>query len=334
MTLFDAKNPLILEYNYKVLRSLTLRHNNMTIDCSLNPPHAANATELTDAELMRYARQILLEGWDIEAQLKLKNSRIVIVGAGGLGCPASETLARAGVGRIHIIDDDLIEMSNLQRQTLFNPENIGQPKAQVAAQTLQEINELISLSHHVGRINKTNADQLLKLTDLSMKNEGLVDSHGDLPDLLLDCTDNFSIRDILNRFSVTYGVPLLSASAIGMTGQLALYQPAENSGCYHCVFGESIQHALQLASSEAKDSPAVDERTCANSGVLASTTAIMGALQANTALQYLGLGNNPLAQKLLLWDGKRMTQRHIGYRPDPYCPVCADRTNESRGIGC
>lgn len=277
---------------------------------------ALTATELSDAELIRYARQVLLEGWDIDAQIRLKNSCVVIVGAGGLGCPAAETLARAGVGQIHLIDDDVIEMSNLQRQTLFRPTDIGEFKAKVAAQTLQSINELINVSYEVARVDATNAAQLLNLEAGSQ----LRTIHG-CPNLLLDCTDNFAIRDLLNRLSVRYKLPLLSASAIGMTGQLALFEPSLNTGCYHCVFGDSIQSALSSASQA--DTESFDERTCANSGVLASTTALMGALQANTALQFLGLQSNPLANKLLLWDGLRMTQRLIGYRKDPSCAVCA-----------
>lgn len=289
-----------------------------------------NNLELNDAELMRYSRQVLLEGWDLDAQLRLKNSRIVIIGAGGLGCPASEILARAGVGHIHLIDNDVIEESNLQRQTLFTSGDIGHPKAEIAAKRLAHINELITVTYQVDRVDQDNALSLLRLankcasqvinaqasdtvpltTSISQLSSSSASPIYALPDLLLDCTDNFAIRDILNRFSVQHQVPLLSASAIAMTGQLALYEPSQSSGCYHCVFGDSIQGVD-------------DTRNCANSGVLASTTAIMGALQANAALQFLGRGHNPLAQKLLLWDGQRMSQRLIGYQQDKQCPICA-----------
>lgn len=253
---------------------------------------------LTDAELLRYARQILLDGWDVDAQLRLKSSRIVMIGAGGLGCPASETLVRAGLGQVCLIDDDVIEMSNLQRQTLFLPDDIGKPKALTAAQMLQQINPLIEARGIVARLSLDNAYELLDMATGK-------------PDLLLDCTDNFATRDMINRISVRYDIPLLSASAIAMEGQLALFEPQLNTGCYHCVFGELAQDVLS------------DERTCANSGVLASTTAIMGSLQANAALQYLGLTKNPLTGKLLLWDGSLMQQRLMGYRQDKLCPVCA-----------
>ena len=253
---------------------------------------------LLDDELLRYARQILLDGWDIDAQLSLKSSRIVMIGAGGLGCPASETLVRAGLGHVHLIDDDVIEMSNLQRQTLFLPDDVGKPKALTAAQMLQQINPLIKARGTVARLNLDNAYELL---DMSTGK----------PDLLLDCTDNFATRDIINRISVRYQIPLLSASAIAMQGQLALYEPHLDSGCYHCVFGSVVLDA------------SADERTCANSGVLASTTAIMGNLQANAALQYLGLAKNPLKNKLLIWDGSQMQQRLMGYRKDTECLVCS-----------
>lgn len=259
--------------------------------------HSLETEQLSDEELLVYARQILLDGWDIDAQLRLKSARVVIIGAGGLGCPASETVVRAGLGQVHLIDDDVIEASNLQRQTLFLPEDINKPKALTAAKMLERINPLINVNSTVARLSEDNAYDLL---DIATRK----------PDLLLDCTDNFATRDIINRTSVRYQIPLLSASAIAMQGQLALFEPHLDTGCYHCVFGSVV------------DDIASDERTCANSGVLASTTAIMGNLQANAALQYLGLTKNPLTNKLLLWDGSQMQQRLMGYRKDPECPVC------------
>ncbi|MBH0096502.1 HesA/MoeB/ThiF family protein [Psychrobacter sp. NZS113] len=260
--------------------------------------HSLETAQLSDEELLRYARQVLLDGWDIDAQIRLKSSRVVMIGAGGLGCPASETLVRAGLGYIHLIDDDDIEASNLQRQTLFLPEDIGKPKAIAAAQMLEKTNPLITARGTVARLNEDNAYELLDIATGK-------------PDLLLDCTDNFATRDVINRISVRYQIPLLSASAIAMQGQLALYEPQLNTGCYHCVFGSVVSDTES------------DERTCANSGVLASTTAIMGNLQANAALQYLGLTKNPLTNKLLIWDGSQMQQRLMGYRQDAECPICS-----------
>lgn len=266
----------------------------------MNMTQLTDSQSLTDDELLLYARQVLLDGWDIDAQLRLKYSRVVMIGAGGLGCPASETLVRAGVGQVHLIDDDVIEASNLQRQTLFLPEDIGQPKATTAAAMLGRINPLIKAKGSVARLDENNVYELLAM-------------ESGKPNLLLDCTDNFATRDMINRISVRYQIPLLSASAIAMEGQLALFEPQLNTGCYHCVFGET------------RVDEAADARTCANSGVLASTTAVMGSLQANAALQYLGLTKNPLTGKLLLWDGSRMQQRLMGYRQDKDCIVCASR---------
>lgn len=260
---------------------------------------------LSDDELMRYSRQILLPSWDIPAQERLKASTVVILGAGGLGCPVSETLARAGIGAIHLIDDDVIEPSNLQRQTLFNIEDVGQGKAETACKALSNINSFVQVSYCAQRLTVKNASSLL-LVDKAKASKN--------PFLLLDCTDNFAAREILNQVSVENNIPLLSASAIGMSGQLALYEPSKQSGCYHCVFGEAL------------DSEATEEsqtQTCANSGVLASTTTIMGNLQANAALQYLGRGHNPLPGQLLIWDGNAMTQHKLRYRQDKKCRVCA-----------
>lgn len=262
---------------------------------SLLSPSTLNTQMLSDEELLRYARQVLLAGWDIEAQLRLKASRVVMIGAGGLGCPASETLVRAGLGQVHLIDDDVIEASNLQRQSLFVAEDIGKPKATTAAQMLSKINPLVKSNGEVARLREANAYELLGIASGK-------------PNLLLDCTDNFATRDVINRISVRFQIPLLSASAIALEGQLALFEPHLNSGCYHCIFGAPNE--------------TLDERTCANSGVLASTTAVMGNLQANAALQYLGLTKNPLTGKLLLWDGSRMQQRLMGYRQDKQCPIC------------
>ncbi|WP_051086871.1 HesA/MoeB/ThiF family protein [Psychrobacter lutiphocae] len=257
---------------------------------------------------MRYSRQILLPSWDLDAQLRLKSSQVVILGAGGLGCPVSETLARAGVGHIHLIDDDLIEASNLQRQTLFTHEDIGKNKAKTACEALHSINPHVSLSYADQRLTMDNAAKLLLVEHMDTQ-------QSEAPFLLLDCTDNFAAREILNQMSVRYRLPLLSASAIAMTGQLALYEPAKRSGCYHCVFGDSV------ATESGED--AADTRNCSNSGVLASTTTVMGNLQANAALQFLGLAHNPLAGELLIWDGGRMSQHKLRYRQDKQCPVCA-----------
>lgn len=267
-------------------------------------------TSLNDAELSRYARQILLDGWDIEAQQRLKNSHVLIIGMGGLGCPVAETLVRAGVGRLTLVDSDTIDESNLQRQTLFIPADIGQSKVLTAQQRLNTINDLVQTKAYQEKFTPEFAKQLLEHLSKNSLSKQFNKWH-----LILDCTDNFATRDSINHFSVTQQIPLLSASAIGFEGQLALFEPAKHTGCYHCLF----QHSADLNA---------EERRCINTGVLASTPIIMGNLQANTALQFLGLGQNPLAQMLLLWQGQSMNLRKLKYHADPNCAVCGKTQQE------
>lgn len=139
---------------------------------------------LSDVELMRYSRQILLNDWDIDAQIRLKNSVVLIVGVGGLGCPVSQILVRAGIGKLHLIDFDVIDDSNLQRQTLFTKDDIGQSKAKTACYKLRQQNELIDIDY----------------TDIKLSYDNIkVQLNQILPDLVIDCTDNFAIRDLLNQ---------------------------------------------------------------------------------------------------------------------------------------
>lgn len=252
---------------------------------------------LSDDELMRYARQILLEEWDIDAQQRLKNSSVLIVGVGGLGCPLAETLARAGVKHITLLDDDSVDISNLQRQSLFLPGDVGQPKALIAQERLQAINEFCQITAYHTRLNDNNADDIL-----------VAFNQNSLSKIICDCTDNFSTRNRLNRLAVKYQLPLLSASAIAQEGQIALYEAYLNTGCYQCVFPDT----------GTQDEP----RNCATTGVLASTTQIMANLQAQAALTFLGLQKNPIASQLLLWQGQRMNLRHLRYHKDPQCPIC------------
>lgn len=251
-------------------------------------------SSLSDAEMLRYARQLLLEGWDIEAQTRLKNSCAIIIGMGGLGCPLAETLCRAGIGQLIIIDDDKIDESNLQRQSLFIPKDVGLSKALVAKERLKDINDFCDVIALQMRLDNKNYPKIFQLINQNSLNK-----------IICDCTDNFKTRDHINHIALKLKIALLSASAIAQTGQLALFEP--NEGCYHCLF-QGISD---------------DERTCATSGVLASTTQIIGNLQAQAALSYLGLANNPIAQTLLLWQGKSMQLKKLKYHKDPNCDICS-----------
>lgn len=247
--------------------------------------------ELTEAEMHLYSRQILLDGWDIEAQEKLKLANVLIVGCGGIGCCSAELLARAGVGQITLIDADQIEMSNLQRQIAFRPEDIGDDKAEVLAQRLQQINPNIRVIAKVAQLDQDNAQQLIASQDL-----------------VLDGCDNFATRYLVNQSCKATKVALISASAIGFQGQL--FMQDADSACYQCLFPQQADQADDLG------------LRCAETGVLATTPNVMASLQAHHALIYLGLGLSPLCGKLLLWDGLNMKQRILNFVKDDQCPVC------------
>ena len=248
--------------------------------------------ELSDAEMHLYSRQILLDGWDIEAQEKLKLANILIVGCGGIGCLSAELLARAGVGKINLIDADVIETSNLQRQIAYSPADLGFYKAEVLAKRLAEINPFIEIVSLTTLLDEQNAGDLIAQQDL-----------------VLDGCDNFSTRYLVNQICQKFNVPLLSASAIGFQGQMFMVEG--DSACYACLFP--------------KEEHANESLRCADSGVLASTPNVMASLQAHHALLYLGLGTTALKQKLLLWDGLSMKQRILAFEKDTDCPVCQAR---------
>lgn len=248
---------------------------------------------LTDAELLRYSRQILLDGWDLDAQSRLSGSTVLVVGVGGLGCPVSQILARAGVGRLHLVDFDVIDESNLQRQTLFSKADVGQSKVKTAYEKLREHNELVAIEYTELRLDDGNLPQLL----------GRVS-----PTLVIDCTDNFAIRDLLNQSCRAFGVPLLSNSAIGEVGQIALF--TKETGCYYCLFGDEQG----------------DDQTCATSGVLGSTVSVIGSMSTQVALDFLGRNHNPIAGELLLWQGRTMTLRKVKFAKDEQCLVCQGKS--------
>lgn len=248
--------------------------------------------ELNNDEMHLYSRQILLDGWDIEAQEKLKLANVLIVGCGGIGCTSAELLARAGVGQITLIDADTIEMSNLQRQIAYVEENIGFYKSEILAKRLKQINPHIRIESYTSKLDESNAEQLISTQDL-----------------VLDGCDNFSTRYLVNQMCTQLNIPLISASAIGFQGQLFMVEG--DSACYECLFP--------------KEEHANESLRCADSGVLATTPNVMASLQAHHALLYLGLAKTPLKQKLLLWDGLSMKQRLLAFEKDIDCSVCQAR---------
>lgn len=245
--------------------------------------------ELTDEETLRYNRQIVLRGFDFDAQERLKASQVLIVGLGGLGCAAAQYLASAGVGRLTLLDFDTVSLSNLQRQVLHRDDRIGMPKVESARLTLQGINPHV----HITPVQDNLDDDALL---------ALVMQH----DTVVDCTDNVSIRDRLNRLCFMQKTPLVSGAAIRMEGQISVftYQPEEP--CYRCLsrlFGDG---AL----------------TCVEAGVMAPLVGVIGSLQALETIKLLARYGQPLAGKLLLFDAMTMQFREMRLPKNPDCDIC------------
>ena len=252
---------------------------------------------LSDQQLLRYSRQIMLPEVEIEGQEAWLNSRVLVVGLGGLGSPAAIYLASAGVGHLVLVDDDHVDLTNLQRQIVHTTERVGESKVASAAQTLGALNPEIRI------------DQI----DRRLGGEALVEQVS-RADLVVDCSDNFTTRFALNRACVATGTPLVSGAAIRFDGQISVFDPrVEEAPCYQCLYREGEDENL----------------SCAESGVFAPLVGIIGSMQAAGALKVLAGVGEPLGGRLLLLDGKRMEWRALKLRRDPACPVCsAPRPNQ------
>ena len=246
---------------------------------------------MEDEQLLRYSRQILLPQFGYEGQQALLDSHVLIIGAGGLGSPAALYLAAAGVGQICIADGDVVDLSNLQRQILHTLRDIGRPKVDSAREGLAAINPDTRIDTLHARLEGPALEQAVQAADL-----------------VLDCTDNFAARFAINAACVRHRTPLVSGAAIRMEGQLAVFDRRKpDSPCYRCLYREEGEL----------------EETCAENGVLAPTVGIIGSLQALEAIKLLtGIGE-PLAGRLLIFDGMAMDWRVMKLRKDPACPVCA-----------
>jgi molybdopterin-synthase adenylyltransferase len=252
---------------------------------------------LSDAELDRYARQIILPPFGGAGQAKLKAAHVVIIGAGGLGCPIITYLAAAGVGRLTIIDDDVVELSNLHRQPLFSDADIGSPKAEIAAQAAQRINPHLTCHPHVTRLTADNADRLLADADL-----------------ILDGCDNFATRLLVNAAAVQAKTPLLSAAVGAFDGQIALYAGwQEDQPCYACLVG---------------DDPHREGMNCAEAGVMGALVGMIGTMAALEAIRALSGWGRPLLGRLMLVDMLDRQWREMGVSKDPACPICQKNTGD------
>ena len=246
---------------------------------------------MTDDQLLRYSRHILLDALGIEGQTRILASHALIIGAGGLGSPAALYLASAGIGKITLVDDDTVDFTNLQRQILHTQARVGWPKAESGKAALSAINPEIDIVPLQQRLSGPALDELVATADI-----------------VLDCTDNFSTRHAINRACVHHKKPLVSGAAIRFDGQISVYDlRRDDSPCYHCLFPEGED---------------VEEVRCAVMGVFAPLTGIIGTMQAAEALKLAACIGESLTGRLLLLDALTMEWRTVRFKKDSACAVC------------
>jgi molybdopterin-synthase adenylyltransferase len=246
---------------------------------------------MTDDQLLRYSRHILLNDIGIEGQDKLLTSHALVIGAGGLGSPVALYLGTAGVGQITIVDNDVVDLTNLQRQIAHNMARAGMNKALSAHESIAEINPEVRVNCITERADAALLDTLVAQADI-----------------VLDCCDNFATRHAVNAACVKYKKPLVSGAAIQFDGQISVFDPrSESSPCYACLFPPDS---------------AFEETRCATMGVFAPLVGIIGSMQAAEALKLLtGVGSS-LAGRLLMLDGRGMEWNEVKIKRNLSCPVC------------
>jgi len=247
---------------------------------------------MNDQQLLRYSRHILLPQIEYEGQDKLVNSHALIVGAGGLGSPVALYLAAAGVGTLTICDFDVVDLTNLQRQIVHTTSAVGVNKAVSAQATLQAINPEITVNTVCEKSSAADFEKLITQADV-----------------VIDCSDNFATRYLLNRLCVQLKKPLVSGAAIGFEGQVTVYDMRSHSSpCYHCLFPDNGEDS---------------DLRCATNGVFAPLVGMIGTCQAAEALKILMAIGDSLQGRLLLLDALSMEWRTIKLSKDPACTVCA-----------
>ncbi|CAK13786.1 molybdopterin-synthase adenylyltransferase MoeB [Pseudomonas entomophila] len=248
---------------------------------------------LSDQELLRYSRQILLSQVDIDGQLRLKHGKALVIGLGGLGSPVALYLAAAGVGELHLADFDTVDLTNLQRQVIHDSDSVGMSKVDSAIKRLQAINPEIALVAHRQALDEDSLAAAVAAVDV-----------------VLDCSDNFTTREAVNAACVVAGKPLVSGAAIRLEGQLSVFDTRrDTSPCYHCLYGHGSEAEL----------------TCSEAGVLGPLVGLVGSLQALEALKLLAGFGEPLVGRLLLIDALGTRMRELRVKRDPACAVCGNR---------
>ncbi len=248
---------------------------------------------LDEAKRTRYSRHLLIPEVGVEGQLKLLDSRMLLIGAGGLGSPASLYLAAAGVGTLGIVDDDVVDATNLQRQIVHSTERLGDSKAESAKRTIEALNPDVQVQVYNERLTSENVDGIL--------DEGW--------DVIIDGADNFPTRYLLNDASVWHRIPIVHGSIYRFEGQVTVFKPHEGP-CYRCLFPQPPPPELAPS--------------CAEGGVLGVLPGIIGSLQANEAIKLAVSIGDPLVGRLLLFDALAPSFTEVTLRRDPSCPVCGE----------
>ncbi len=251
---------------------------------------------MTSDKRLRYSRHVALAELGEEGQERIRRSRVLIVGLGGLGSPAAIYLASAGVGQLLLNDFDCVDLSNLLRQPLFGAEDIGRPKATAAIKMLQRINP--DVEYHA-------IDRRLQGGELHATVKDA--------DVVLDGSDNFGTRFAINAACVAAGVPLVSGAAIRFEGQVSVFGSAGDSPCYRCLYGESDEEL----------------ENCQGQGILAPIVGVIGCMMAVETLKLVAGIGEPLTGRLLLFDGLKGEWRTVGIKQDPVCPVCGENQPRS-----
>ncbi len=246
--------------------------------------------ELSQAEVTRYSRHLILPEVGIDGQKKLKKAKVLVIGAGGLGSPISLYLAAAGVGTIGLVDYDIVDETNLQRQVLYSTKEVGKPKLQVAKKKLLALNPNMTVNIHEEQLNSSNALEIIREYDI-----------------VVDGTDNFPTRYLVNDACVLLGKPNVYGSIFRFEGQLSVFHVGKGP-CYRCLYPEPPPPGLVPS--------------CAEGGVLGVLPGIIGCLQANEVIKLiLGMGK-PMIGRLLLFDALEMTFRELKLRKNPNCVAC------------
>jgi sulfur-carrier protein adenylyltransferase/sulfurtransferase len=246
---------------------------------------------LTAEQRDRYSRHVLVPEVGLEGQMKLLDAKVLLLGAGGLGAPAALYLAAAGVGTLGIVDDDVVDLSNLQRQVIHRTDGIGTPKVDSAEAAINALNPDVNVVKYQTRINASNIMEII---------EGY--------DIVLDGVDNFPTRYLLNDASVRLRIPVVSAAILGFEGQLSVFAPYEGP-CYRCLFRQPP--------------PAELAPSCGANGVLGVLPGTMGMLQATEVIKLIIGSGDPLIGRLLMYDALAATTTELKVRRDPECPICS-----------